>query len=116
MGQKILLFITFSCISLLSQAQKENKAYAITGQVNNKFAWTDIKQIDIATGKVVKTLFESDKTIFKSKALDKSCCCDTCGSTQPYRLWSSRMRPGCQEWKALFCTHAFFRNQFFRPE
>ena len=72
MGQKILLFITFSCISLLSQAQKENRAYAITGQVNNKFAWTDIKQIDIATGKAVKTLFESDKTIFKSKALDKS--------------------------------------------
>ena len=72
MRQKILLFITFCYISLLSIAQKENRAYAITGQATNKFAWTDIKQIDIATGKVVKTLFESDKTIFKSKALDKS--------------------------------------------
>jgi Secretion system C-terminal sorting domain len=72
MRQKILLFISFFSITLLSVAQKQNRAYAITGKSSSKFLWADIKQIDIATGKVVSTLFESDKTTFKSRSLDQS--------------------------------------------
>jgi sugar lactone lactonase YvrE len=72
MRSKFLLFITLSCFTLFSVAQKKNLAYAITGKSNNKFLWADIKQIDITTGKVVNTLFESEKTNFKSRSLDMS--------------------------------------------
>lgn len=72
MGRKILLFSTFLSFSILSFAQKQGKTYAITGKSSNKFLWADIKQIDITTGKVLNTLFESDKTSFKSKSLDAS--------------------------------------------
>jgi Secretion system C-terminal sorting domain len=72
MRQKILLFTSFLFLTLISVAQKAKRTYAVTGKSNNKFVWADIKQIDIATGKVVNTLFESDKTTFKSRALDRS--------------------------------------------
>lgn len=70
MRRKILLFSAFLSFTLLSFAQKQNRTYAITGKSSNKFLWADIKQIDIATGKVVNTLFDSDKTSFKTKSLD----------------------------------------------
>ena len=70
MRYKFLLFIAFVSFTLLSIAQKKNIAYAITGKSSNKFVWADIKQIDITTGKVVSTLFESDKTTFKERSLD----------------------------------------------
>ncbi len=69
---KILLSATFVSASLFSTAQDAAKTYAITGKSNNNFLWADIKQIDMATGKVVKTLFESDKTTFKLISLDNS--------------------------------------------
>ena len=78
MRQKILLSATFLALTLSSVAQKKNIAYAITGQSNNKFVWADIKQIDIATGKILSTLFESDKTKFKSRSIDAS----TAGSSE----------------------------------
>ena len=70
MRYKFLLFIAFVSFTLLSIAQKKNIAYAITGKSSNKFVWADIKQIDITTGKVLSTLFESDKTTFKERSLD----------------------------------------------
>jgi len=69
---KILLSATFISATLFSTAQDAAKTYAITGKSNNNFLWADIKQIDITTGKVVKTLFESDKTAFKINSLDNS--------------------------------------------
>jgi hypothetical protein len=68
----LLLSAAFLFVATISQAQKADKAYAITGKNNNNFLWADIKQIDIATGKIVKTLFESDKTKFKSISLEQS--------------------------------------------
>lgn len=72
MRYQFLLIIIFLSVTVLSVAQKKNIAYAITGKSSNKFVWADIKQIDITTGKVVNTLFESDKTTFKSRSLDQS--------------------------------------------
>ncbi|MEO6731563.1 MAG: T9SS type A sorting domain-containing protein [Ferruginibacter sp.] len=72
MENKILLFATFIATSLFSTAQYASKTYAITGKANNKFFWADIKQVDIATGKVSKTLFEADKTAFKMVSSDKT--------------------------------------------
>src|SRR6187431_1178366 len=69
---KFLLSATFISASLFSAAQEGTKTYAITGKSNNNFLWADIKQIDIATGKVVKTLFESEKTTFKIASLDNA--------------------------------------------
>ena len=64
MKGKFLLTASLVSLSLYSAAQNA-RTYAITGKSNNNFLWADIKQIDVATGKVVKTLFESDKTPFK---------------------------------------------------
>jgi len=69
MKGKFLLTASLVSLSLCSAAQTA-RTYAITGKSNNNFLWADIKQIDITTGKVVNTLFESDKTTFKSRSLD----------------------------------------------
>ena len=69
MKGKFLLTASLVSLSLCSAAQNA-RTYAITGKSNNNFLWADIKQIDITTGKVVKTLFESDKTPFKLTSLD----------------------------------------------
>lgn len=71
MKGKFLLTASLVSLSLCSAAQTA-RTYAITGKSNNNFLWADIKQIDMATGKVVKTLFESDKTPFKITSLDNS--------------------------------------------
>ena len=71
---KLLLSTTFiaffTAVSFCSVAQTSGKAYAITGKQNNSFYWSDIKQVDLATGKIVKTLFEADKTPFKTISLE----------------------------------------------
>jgi hypothetical protein len=58
--------------SFFSFAQFASKTYAITGKANNAFFWADIKQVDINSGKVNKTLFEADKTAFKMSDADKT--------------------------------------------
>lgn len=65
----IITFIVLG-FSVYTNAQQVNTAYAITGKSNNSFFWSDIKQIDINTGKVLKILFEADKTNFKTVSLD----------------------------------------------
>ena len=72
MKRKILLSFTFIAASFFSIAQQASKTYAITGKPNNNFFWADIKQVDITTGKVISTLFESDKTAFKIINADKT--------------------------------------------
>lgn len=73
MNVKTLLSTSFVALtSLASFAQDANKAYAITGKKTNNFFWADIKQVDIKTGKVEKTLFEADVTKFKTTYLDNS--------------------------------------------
>ena len=72
MNFKLLLSTTFIASSLLATAQNAGNAYAITGSNNNKFLWNNIKQVDLATGTVVKTLFEADATAFKMSYADGS--------------------------------------------
>ncbi len=57
----ILLLSFFAAAAF---AQRANKAYAITGQVAGNFNWTDIREIDLSSGKVSATFFEKDKTPF----------------------------------------------------
>ncbi len=62
MTSKLLLCFICISFSMFSFAQKANKAYAITGQSTGNFNWTDIREIDLSTGKVSNTIFESGKT------------------------------------------------------
>ncbi|MES2431080.1 MAG: T9SS type A sorting domain-containing protein [Bacteroidota bacterium] len=72
MNSKFLLTAALISTSVLATAQqKDNLAYAITGKPANAYFWADIKQIDITTGKVVKTLFEADKTKYTTTFINK---------------------------------------------
>lgn len=64
MNTKILLSAMLVATSLTSVAQS-NRAYAITGDGNNDFIWMNIRQVDLGTGQVTKTLFERSKTNFQ---------------------------------------------------
>ncbi len=59
MKSKILLstFLVFAAFGGFAQ-QSSNKAFAITGDGNNDFLWMNIREINLGTGKVEKTLFE----------------------------------------------------------
>ena len=63
MNSKFLLSAALVASSFTSIGQS-NRAYAITGDGNNDYIWMNIRQIDLATGKVTKTLFERSKTNF----------------------------------------------------
>ncbi|MBK7882406.1 MAG: T9SS type A sorting domain-containing protein [Chitinophagaceae bacterium] len=62
----LLSLALFTALVTIAQNINKNKSYAITGKQNNNFFWADIKQIDINTGKVIKTLFEAGKSSYKS--------------------------------------------------
>jgi hypothetical protein len=65
MNNKILLTASLVAGSLFAQAQQSKLAYAITGDGNNDFIWMNIRQVDLNTGEVVKTIFERSKTAFQ---------------------------------------------------
>jgi len=71
MNLKHLLLSLLLTTSLISNGQYADKTYAITGKPGNSFFWADIRQIDISTGKTVKTLFETNTTSYKTNDLDK---------------------------------------------
>jgi len=63
MNIKLLLTSGFIVASLASNAQS-NKAYAITGDGNNDFLWMNIREVDLQSGQVTKTIFQRSKTDF----------------------------------------------------
>ncbi|MEP6615799.1 MAG: T9SS type A sorting domain-containing protein [Ginsengibacter sp.] len=69
------LLLLLTLITSFSFAQKGGKAYAITGQANGNFSWTDIREIDLSSGKVINTIFENGKskfTFFGAQGKDQS--------------------------------------------
>ncbi|KAA9036307.1 T9SS type A sorting domain-containing protein [Ginsengibacter hankyongi] len=64
MRSRILLVLFFSFIFSAGFSQQSDVAYAITGQDNSSFNWTDIRSIDMRSGNVNATLFENGKTKF----------------------------------------------------
>ena len=70
MKHLFLLTLTFISILTSSLAQKNNRTYAITGKSGNNFFWADIKEIDIKSGKVLRTIFDAGKTSFTAKVID----------------------------------------------
>ena len=64
MNNKFLLTTAFIATSFLGNAQNNKTTYAITGDGNNDFIWMNIRQLDLTTGQVTKTLFERSKSNF----------------------------------------------------
>ena len=63
MNIKFLLTSGLIVASLSSNAQS-NKAYAVTGDGNNDFVWMNIREVDLASGQVTKTIFQRSKSNF----------------------------------------------------
>ena len=62
---KLRLLLCFFVASIFTKTFSQDKlAYAITGQTGNNFNWTDIRILDMASGKTNTTLFENGKTKF----------------------------------------------------
>jgi hypothetical protein len=64
MNNKILLTASLIATSLFANAQHNKTTFAITGDGNNDFIWMNIRQVDINSGEVIKTLFERSKSTF----------------------------------------------------
>lgn len=66
--KRILLFSLGIAAASFSQAQKTT-AYAITGVNKGSSSWTEVRLVDVATGEVVQTVFESsnDAQIFNAR-------------------------------------------------
>lgn len=64
MNKKILLSSILVAGTLLSNAQHSKVTYAITGDGNKDFVWMNIREVDLATGQVTKTLFDRSKSTF----------------------------------------------------
>jgi hypothetical protein len=64
MNFKILLTSAFSLSALITTAQDNNKAFAITGDGNQDQLWMSIRQVDLGTGQVSKNIFQRSKTHF----------------------------------------------------
>lgn len=70
MKYKFLLTTGLIAASFATIAQTENKGYAITGDGNKDFMWMNIRQIDLSTGRVTKTIFQHSKTNFSMLNVD----------------------------------------------
>jgi len=85
MNIKLLLTSGFIVATLTSNAQS-NKGYAITGDGNNDFLWMNIREVDLGSGQVTKTIFQRSKTNFvmtdiaTKKSVDQTSTADNIGS------------------------------------
>ncbi|MBK7735457.1 MAG: T9SS type A sorting domain-containing protein [Chitinophagaceae bacterium] len=78
MKSKILLTSALLGFGMATIAQNASRTFAITGNSANDFAWMNIRQVDLNSGVVTKTIFEKNKTAFTitnvetKQVLDKS--------------------------------------------
>jgi len=64
MNYKLLLTSAFIVSATIATAQDANKAFAITGDGNQDYMWMNIRQVDLGTGQVGKTIFQRSKTSY----------------------------------------------------
>jgi Secretion system C-terminal sorting domain len=70
MNFKILLSAGLLASSFIVNAQNANRGFAITGDGNKDFMWMNIRQVDLGTGQVSKTIFDRTKTNFNITDVD----------------------------------------------
>ncbi len=64
MNIKLLLSTTFIAVSLTVSAQDAKRTFSITGDGNHDFIWMNIRQVDINSGKIIKDVYQREKTAF----------------------------------------------------
>lgn len=64
MNYKILLSTSILLTSFSAWSQNSNSTFAITGDGNGDFAWMNIRQVDIGSGKVIREVYQRAKTHF----------------------------------------------------
>lgn len=64
MNIKLLLSTTFIAASFATTAQDAQRTFAITGDGNQDFIWMNIRQVDLQSGKIVKDIYQRDKTSY----------------------------------------------------
>ncbi len=64
MNFKLLLSATFCFTAINASAQNADKAFAITGDGNQDNFWMNIRQVDLGSGQLTKTIFQRSKTNF----------------------------------------------------
>jgi hypothetical protein len=64
MNIKFLLSTTFIAAGFSLSAQHAGNTFAITGDGNHDFMWMNILQVDLASGKIVKDVYQREKTSF----------------------------------------------------
>jgi hypothetical protein len=62
MTVKILLSSALVAAALSGSAQSRNTTYAITGDGNRDFVWMNIRQVDMTTGQITRTVFQRSTT------------------------------------------------------
>ena len=61
---KFLLAAGLIASAFSVQAQNANRGFAITGDGNNDYAWMNIREVDLSSGKVTATIFDRTKSEF----------------------------------------------------
>ena len=64
MNLKVLLSSALIVTYFSGLAQDAGSTYAVTGSGNGDFLWTNIRQIDISTGKVIRDIYKQNVTPF----------------------------------------------------
>ncbi|HUR11123.1 MAG TPA: T9SS type A sorting domain-containing protein [Flavitalea sp.] len=65
MKRSFLLFICLAfSITLLYAQEKITKAYAITSEKQGNNIWTEVKLIDVRSGRVLKNIYENSKAVY----------------------------------------------------
>ncbi len=64
MNFKLLLTAGLVATTFVAGAQSANRGYAITGDGNKDYMWMNIRQVDLSTGQVDKTIFDRTKSNF----------------------------------------------------
>lgn len=68
---KKVFLLSLVSFSLFNANAQSKKAYAITGEVKGSYNWISVKEIDLNTGEVVRTVFDpSVNTQFKLKNIN----------------------------------------------
>jgi Secretion system C-terminal sorting domain len=70
MNFKLLLSAGLLASSFIANAQSANKGFAITGDGNKDYMWMNIRQVDLGTGQVSKTIFDRSKTNYNITDVD----------------------------------------------
>ncbi|MEJ7611757.1 MAG: hypothetical protein WKF88_11310, partial [Ferruginibacter sp.] len=79
MNFKFLLTAGLMTFALAAGAQNANRGYAITGDGNKDYMWMNIRQVDLSTGQVTKTIFQRGKTNFTITDADNKNTIDQTG-------------------------------------